>query len=157
MAGLGLHIQVLSGACLRHDVGGFCGVFFVPLGGGCSPSGARSRRRPQEGANHHHHHGGLIAVFFGFIFSLWHLFVRAPYTQAKHARTHTPNFRFPSGANQRDEAQPARFDSCNHPPRAREPKLAPGQGRRAGKNGFPFFQTLDNGPFFTFHASTNVW
>ena len=29
--------------------------FFVPLGGACPPSGARSRRRPLECAIHHHH------------------------------------------------------------------------------------------------------
>ena len=27
MAGLGFHIQLLAGACHRHGVGGFCGVF----------------------------------------------------------------------------------------------------------------------------------
>ena len=27
MTGLGLHIQVLAGACQWHGVGGFCGVF----------------------------------------------------------------------------------------------------------------------------------
>ena len=61
MAGLGFHIQVLAGACHRHGVGGLCGVF-VPLGGACPPSGARSRRRPLECAIHHNsllRHGGI--------------------------------------------------------------------------------------------------
>ena len=34
--------------------------FFVPLGGACPPSGARSRRRPLEFAIYHHQGGGVI-------------------------------------------------------------------------------------------------
>jgi len=38
--------------------------FFVPLGGACPPSGAKSRRRPLECVIHHHHHhrrpGGCV-------------------------------------------------------------------------------------------------
>ena len=37
-------------------------VFFVPLGGACPPSGARSRRRPLESAIHHHHKCGTSAA-----------------------------------------------------------------------------------------------
>ena len=36
--------------------------FFVPLGGACPPSGARSRRRPLECAIHHHHGEAMCGV-----------------------------------------------------------------------------------------------
>ena len=73
MAGLGLHIQVLAGACQRHGVGGLCGVFSSLSGGGGGlrfvPSGARSRRLPQKTCNsqsrvihHHHHHQSYSAI-----------------------------------------------------------------------------------------------
>ena len=38
------------------------GVFFVPLGVACPPSGARSRRRPLECAIHHHQNLGLCKL-----------------------------------------------------------------------------------------------
>ena len=57
MAGLVflLGFWVLAGACHMARRGRVLWCFFVPLGGACPPSGARSGRRPLECAIHHHH------------------------------------------------------------------------------------------------------